>query len=219
MRSMNPLLPDTGRRHWGASLLVSIMVHGLFLLLVLLALRHAPAFIKPSLIARGEGGKVTLIYSPSAPAVPKTTVRSRQDSLTYVKKTPQFAPRYTGSRTPKKENQARPVEEATTSARAGSPYGSMYADNSDGPVVRPAIPQVFPDPPRTAVPPGVEGDVVVELTIDETGNVTDTKLLQGIGHGIDEQVVATLRNWHFRPATRDGSPIPSKQDYKHHFPS
>ena len=216
---MDPLLPNTGRRRWRASLLASTAAHAALLLLMVVSLYHAPTFIKASLVARGEGGKVTLIYSPSAPAVPKTKVRSRQDALTYIKNTPQFAPRHTGSRTPKEESQARPVEEATTSVRAGSPYGSMYADNTDGPVIRPAIPQVFPDPPRAEIPRGVEGDVVVELTIDETGNVIDTRLLKGIGHGVDEQVIATLRTWRFRPATKDGSPIPSKQDYKHHFPS
>lgn len=212
-------MPNTGRRDWSASLLVSIAAHLLVLALMLVSLRFAPTYVKASLVAMGEGGKVTLIYSPSAPAVTKPKKQTRQASLTFKKDTLQFAPRYTGTRKPKKEEQARPVEEVATSVRAGSPYGSMYADNTDGPVIRPAIPQVFPDPPRVEMPGGIEGDVVVELTIDETGNVTDARLLQGIGHGVDEQVMATLRTWHFRPATKDGSPIPSKQDYKHHFPS
>ena len=216
---MDPLLPNTGRRSWNASLLVSLAAHAIVLALMLVSLRHAPTFVKASLVALGEGGKVTLIYSPSAPAVTKPKKRTRQDSLTFKKNALQFAPRNTGTQAPKKENKARPVVEVATSVRAGSPYGSIYADNTDGPVIRPAIPQVFPDPPRVEMPSGIEGDVVVELTIDETGNVTDAKLLQGIGHGVDEQVIATLRSWHFRPATKDGSPIPSKQDYKHHFPS
>jgi len=218
---MDVLLPQSGGRKWNASLLISSAVHGIFLLGIVFVYHHAPQFIKTSLIARGEGGSVTLLYSPSAPAVPKAKVRSKQDALTFVKDTPQFAPRHTGSRTPEKENKARPVEEETTSARAGSPYGSMYSGNTFGTDVRPAIPSIFPDPPviRSEVPSGVEGDVEVELTIEETGNVTATRLLKGMGYGIDEKVIATLRSWRFRPATRDGSPIPSKQDYKHHFPS
>ena len=216
---MDPLLPNTGRRSWNTSLLVSMAAHAVVFALMLLSFYHAPTFVKASLVAQGEGGKVTLIYSPSAPAVVKPKKQTRQDSLTLKKNALQFAPRNTGTRAPKKENQARPVEEVATSVRAGSFYGSMYADNTDGPVIRPAIPQVFPDPPRVDIPSGVEGDVVVELTIDETGNVTDARLLKGVGHGIDEQVIATLRTWRFRPATKDGSPIPSKQDYKHHFPS
>src|SRR5437764_6698865 len=216
---MDVLLAQSGGRRWNGSLLTSAAVHSLILLGIVLVYHHAPEFIKASLIARGEGGSVTLLYSPSAPAVPKTKVHSKQDALTFVKDTPQFAPRHTGSRTPEKENKARPVEEETTSARAGSPYGSMYSGNTFGPDIRPAIPSIFPDPPviRSEVPSGVEGDVEVELTIDETGNVTATRLLKGIGYRIDEKVLATLRSWRLLPATMDGCPIRSNNKYKLHY--
>ena len=85
----------------------------------------------------------------------------------------------------------------------------------------PALPQVFPDPPiaRSDLPPGISGDVIVEVTIDEQGNVTDLKLTQGIGYGIDEKVLAVLRHWHFRPATRDGSTIASQHLVHFHYPA
>jgi len=85
----------------------------------------------------------------------------------------------------------------------------------------PALPQVFPDPPvsRSEIPSGVEGDVIAEVTIDEQGNVTDVKLTQGIGYGIDEKVMTVLRKWHFRPATRDGVSIASQQIVRYHYPS
>jgi protein TonB len=78
----------------------------------------------------------------------------------------------------------------------------------------------FPDPhvSRSELPPGVAGDVVVEITIDEAGNIVNRKILQTIGYGIDEKVLATLENWRFRPATRFGMPIPSRQDVHFHFP-
>jgi protein TonB len=44
-------------------------------------------------------------------------------------------------------------------------------------------------------------------------------VLKGLGHGIEEQVVAALRNWRFRPAMMDGRAIPSQQDVYFHFPS
>jgi protein TonB len=61
--------------------------------------------------------------------------------------------------------------------------------------------------------------VIVEITIDVEGNVSETKLLQGVGHGIDEKVIAAARAWHFHPATRNGVAVLSKQDYRFHFPS
>ncbi len=61
--------------------------------------------------------------------------------------------------------------------------------------------------------------MIVEVTIDEQGNVTDLKLTQGIGYGIDEKVLAVLRQWHFRPATRNGSSIASQHLVHFHYPA
>lgn len=110
---------------------------------------------------------------------------------------------------------------AEITARAGSPYGSHVPGTPYGPAVMPALPQVFPDPSvsRSDIPLGVEGDVIAEVTIDEQGNVTDVKLTQGIGYGVDEKVLTVLRKWHFRPATRDGISIASQQIVRYHYPS
>jgi protein TonB len=45
------------------------------------------------------------------------------------------------------------------------------------------------------------------------------KILQSIGYGIDEKVLAVLENWRFRPATINGAPVASRQDVHFHFPS
>jgi hypothetical protein len=37
-------------------------------------------------------------------------------------------------------------------------------------------------------------------------------VLQSLGPDIDTKCLAALDNWHFHPATRNGTPIPSKQD-------
>jgi len=58
---------------------------------------------------------------------------------------------------------------------------------------------------------------VIEITIDESGNIVNRVVVQSLGPAIDGKVLAALENWHFRPATRDGVPIPSKQDVVYHF--
>lgn len=105
--------------------------------------------------------------------------------------------------------------------RAGTAYGSLLFGPTSGPDVRPAYPIVFPDPPvRNAdLPENVAGEVIVEVTIDALGQVTETKLLTSIGHGIDEKVLATLQTWRFRPAMVDGRPIASKHDVHFRFPT
>ena len=113
------------------------------------------------------------------------------------------------------------AEVAAQNARAGSPLGTMIDGPITGHEVHVAYPVVFPDPPvvRAELPPGLKGDVIVEVTIDAQGSVVETRILAAIGHGIDEKVVATLRQWHFQPATLDGMPVASKHDVHFHFPS
>jgi len=104
--------------------------------------------------------------------------------------------------------------------RAGTPYGSLYQGPGSGQDARPALPLVFPDPSVYSWQlGGLQGDVIVEVTIDEHGNVTETRVLQSLKDEIDQKVLATVRNWRFRPATVDGMAISSRQDVHFHFPS
>jgi TonB family protein len=47
--------------------------------------------------------------------------------------------------------------------------------------------------PKLALEAQVEGTVVVEYDIDYQGKVTDTRVLQSIGHGCDEEACRVLR--------------------------
>jgi periplasmic protein TonB len=106
-------------------------------------------------------------------------------------------------------------------SHAGSPLGTMIDGPITGHEVHVAYPTVFPNPPvdRDALPRDLVGDVVIEVTIDSQGNVVETKIVQAIGHGIDEKIEATLRRWHYQPATLDGAPVASRHDVHFHFPS
>jgi TonB family protein len=88
-----------------------------------------------------------------------------------------------------------------------------------GEEVRPALPVVSPDPiVASAELDGLQGDVVVEVTIDEKGNIVQKVVIQSLAPTVDDKVLEALENWRFRPATRNGIAIPSKQDVFYHFP-
>ena len=135
------------------------------------------------------------------------------------------APRRQRVPTPKKREKPQPVspdaEVASQQSRAGSQVGTLIEGPIVGHEVHVAYPVVFPDPAisRSQLPAGLQGDVVVEVTIDAQGNVIETKIIQAIGHGLDEKIVSALRQWHFQPATLDGTPVASKHDVHFHFPS
>ena len=88
-----------------------------------------------------------------------------------------------------------------------------------GDEIRPALPVSSSDPVVDAadLPPS-EGSVIVEVTIDEKGNIVRKSVIESLTPAIDAKVLAALENWRFLPATRNGVAIPSKQDVYYHFP-
>ena len=105
-------------------------------------------------------------------------------------------------------------------ATAGSVNGSLYNGDLTGSEVRPALWIAGPNPAIAAedFAQGLEGSVVVEITIDDQGNVVGTVLLQSLSPAVDSRVLDALQAAHFIPAKRNGVSIPSKQDVYYHFP-
>ncbi len=60
---------------------------------------------------------------------------------------------------------------------------------------------------------------MVDITIDEVGNVVKLSSVQGLGPRIDNVVLAGVQKWRYAPATLNGAPVESEQDvifyYKH----
>lgn len=195
---------------------VSIVLHCAFLAWLL----HAnPVFVAPSAIVGGErGSELTRIYWEGASS--EAFQQAAQEHLT-------FRPAKTHRREAKSQPPRFALDRDVVASRepepgrpAGSPYGSLSAGTLTGYEVRPAIPVTTFDPVVDAgdLPGGFEGNVVIEITIDEQGNVVQASVEQGAAPLVDAKVLAAVRSWRFRPATRDGVAIASKQDVYYHFP-
>jgi TonB family protein len=101
---------------------------------------------------------------------------------------------------------------------AGSSNGSAFDSSSDD-EIRVALPVVSSDPfVDKGELGGKQGDVIVEITIDDKGNIIAKQVVESFSPEIDNKVLAALQSWHFLPATRNGVPISSKQDVHYHFP-
>ncbi len=226
-------LKPANRRRLQLALAVSLTVHGV--VIGVLARRPTPRFVSPPILTKqlkpgsrfvshsflmaGSGGhayETIYLYGTgqseedsllkrAAPAKPAPKPATAQKQLTLP--TPEPA-------------QKQEVAAATPAARVGSPLGTSLYGSPTGHDVRPALPVVGPHPSvsRSELPPGVQGDVVVEITIDALGNIIGTKFVKTLGYGVDEKVLATLQQWHFTPATQDGIAIPSQQYVYFHFP-
>lgn len=160
--------------------------------------------------------------APDAPASPaeRRAARERQAMLDRLVQ-PTAVPDAVTPGTAADPSSAAPTPGATAprgSGDAGGAAGSSGAAageadlpvDAGGGVVRPEViagSQVQPVYPEEAQRAGVQGLVVLELSIDEHGKVGGVKVVRGLGHGCDEAWVAAVRQWRFRPATRYGKPI------------
>lgn len=219
---MLSFLQSEGRPKGRPALRFSILAHGALLVWLLHSPR--PVFVAPS--SGGFGGlTVTHLYWPGASAQGADPSRLADRSPRVPVKQPKL--RYEQAK-PEEEavNQipVRPLEDDGKTASsspgpsAGSPSGGL-ADGPPGEDVRPALPVATFEP---SIDPSslagiAEGNCIVEITIDESGAVVAQSVVQSMGPAIDQAVLAAVSHWHFRPATRNGVPIPSKQDVVYHF--
>lgn len=74
-----------------------------------------------------------------------------------------------------------------------------------------------PPYPETAALAEAEATVDVEVDIGADGEVSKVEVVRWAGFGLDEATVNTVRQMHFRPAMRDGGPIPMRVLLRYNF--
>jgi TonB family protein len=197
-------------------LAVSIAVH--LVLFGLLLRGRSAIFVAPSsTLAGAHGTTITHIYwAASNPDSPGDTETRSPEKRHAAHKPPLV---WTSKLRAEMAAEKPETPAAAPAPSAGSPYGSMPSDAAEGAEVRPALPaRTFEPRVSPEYLHGItEGNVVVEITIDETGKIVSKTVMQSMGPALDSTVLAALENWFFHPATRDGVPIPSRQDVVYHF--
>jgi periplasmic protein TonB len=197
--------PNKASKH----IIGSVAVH----LLVLTALiHHSKPWVAPIRLPGTEhGSNLILAYLPGrAPAQSPTA-------------TPKTAPRLAESKSPlpippktKTNPTASPNANSPVSAQPDSTAGADALGSGNIDI---ALASFFPTPKPdlSALPHGTKGDVILDIVIDATGKISELKMTNGLGHGIDETVIATVQQWTFHPATRNGEPVASEQELHFHY--
>ena len=59
---------------------------------------------------------------------------------------------------------------------------------------------------------GVQGTVVLQVEVDPSGRVamTPIRVIRSLGLGLDEKAIEAVKQWKFKPATKNGTPITAK---------
>jgi periplasmic protein TonB len=94
-----------------------------------------------------------------------------------------------------------PVVAATKTLSHARPSADDCADPPAKPKLLSRPTPAYTDDARSA---GISGKVRVEITVDERGRVISVRVLQGLGHGLDEAAMEAARGMTFEPAVRCG---------------
>jgi protein TonB len=220
--------PLPNRRSPLGPMWLSVAAHGVIGAVFLFSVRLHPVHVF-SLPGTDLGTRVELAYLPGrapAPALhPQKRIKPRAVSAPEITPSPSLlasTPQPAAVHPPPlphltvTEAAPSPNLSATASATPDSTTGS---DSWGSGSIQIALTTYSPSPAPdlSVLPHGVQGDVVVDVTIDPSGKVADLAVLHTLGYGIETSVIGTLKTWTFHPATKDGTPIASVQELHFHF--
>lgn len=108
-----------------------------------------------------------------------------------------------------------PPVRATAGVRGGrvDPLAAQYklpegvfriGEDVKAPVVIRRVEPVYPEVARKS---RIAGIVILETIIDRNGNVRNARVLKPLPFGLDEAALDAVRQWKFRPGTRNGEPV------------
>jgi protein TonB len=208
MQTIGTPISASNRNPWYAA--ASILLH---LLLIGVFLHQRAAWIAPMRLPGSEhGSKLLLTYSPGRAPIQTTAPNPKTQPKQAKSTTPLPTP-------PTPKPAPSTTSPNTQSPAATQPDSTAGADSLGSGNINIALASHFPapKPDLSGLPQGTKGDVILDIVIDTTGKIADIKMTSGLGHGIDETVIATVQQWTFQPATKDGQPVASEQELHFHY--
>ena len=179
--------------------LASLLLHGCALLLLLLTAHFGLRPVPVRLPGTAQGKRLMLTYSVGGKTAAATVAAK---SIPKPADVPQPA---TAALSAPKAPDAHAIDQGSgTSGESALGSGNI---NIASVQVHPR-----PQPDLSSLPHGAGGQVIMNAVIDEQGRISQLTLVSGLGESIDQTVLATVREWTFRPATKDGKPIASEQE-------
>ena len=76
---------------------------------------------------------------------------------------------------------------------------------------------VTPDYSPQARAAGLQGSVILCVSLDAFGRLVGVQVIQGLGFGLEEKAIDAVRRWQFKSASLDGKPVRVKQSVEVRF--
>ena len=203
--------PAERKNHVARALILSVVLHGTFFVCVFLfGTRAAVVLVKPvhpqrvaDLAISGGSHRITLVLPVSNMSAHTKEPDAYADSS---KKT--IIPM-----------QVPPVKKSGGGSPATAHHGdgsgkALKGNGSDNVDMTPAFPVYSPHPPirDRSLLPNSEQKIVVDVTVDDLGQVVKETLVKGIGNQLDQMVLDVVRKWRFQPAKINGKPVASEAE-------
>ncbi len=192
--------------HWVASSLLHLVLLGCILY------PSAVSVAPMRLPGTRNGSHLELSYSPGRAPVHTSAPN------------PKVKPQLAAAATPLPviaRNEPKPVPPSpnSTSPASTQPDSAAGADALGDGNVSIALAAFFPRPrpDLSSLAHGTAGDVILDIVIDSAGRIADIKVTRSLGPDIDQTVIATVHQWTFHPATKDGQPVASEQELHFHY--
>jgi TonB family protein len=84
----------------------------------------------------------------------------------------------------------------------------IYRIGEDGASAPIVLQKNDPKYPEEACRAAREGTVGLSLIVSSGGRAQEVKVIHPLGLGLDEAAVQAIRTWKFKPAVKDGKPVP-----------
>jgi TonB family protein len=98
-----------------------------------------------------------------------------------------------------------PVSQPPDASLAGKGRWLRVGEGIQAPVAEKRVEPMYPEDYRRA---RVAGIVVLEAALSETGTVEKVGILKSLAPGLDMAALTAVQQWKFKPATRNGKPVP-----------
>lgn len=165
-------------------------------------LEHRVAALLSALVNRARltrSRAIAVLAAAIAVACPLAALGAR-GGLTIEIRTSNLPPiENASSRDGLADGDSEPVREIRVLPRAGAVRDMPPA------VAEYTTPPLYSDEARRG---GIEGLVIAQARIETDGRVSDAQVTRGLGFGLDQNALVSLRQWRFRPGTRDGVAVP-----------
>jgi periplasmic protein TonB len=184
----------------------SVAIHVAVVAVVIMALRSGVKIAPYRLPGSAQGVNFLTYYSPGS----TSRTENELSAKTVQKQTAAIS-----AKSKPVEAKAEPVVAPSSERGVGGAGQSGLGEGNITIALEKYFP--YPKPSLDTLPKGTAGDVILNAVIDEHGKIAQLTVVQSLGPAIDNAVIATVNQWVYTPAMKDGVPVPSVEELHFHY--